>query len=182
MIPSSGFNDSANHQNPTSMPVEGKKNYGENVMLGKFKLTTSLMSQIAKTNDVTPTHDNVDTANQNFGDHLSEFKYGNFYQNGNFLYANYGEHDQSFPAIGDIRVNFTYAVCGQCSLMSQQQSEGDHYTFHPWEPEPHEDDAISTTCMSCCSLCSCADASCKALEVTSVDWFYTQVLSSGAII
>ncbi|MGZ8797374.1 MAG: TMEM43 family protein [Thermoanaerobaculia bacterium] len=108
-IDSSSFKESAGHQNPASMPYEGRDAQAEHVTLGAFTLTPSL---IGKMSDYEPLPVNDQSVAQLPAALRSKLK-----ANGNSFYAG---ADPTTPQLGDARINFSVVTPGDVSVVSKQ--------------------------------------------------------------
>jgi hypothetical protein len=105
LIDSSQFKQSAEHQNPTSMPYESESWTARDVALGAYTLSESLIAQISASEALPVSVDSLPAAIRD------EFKPG-----GEYLYRG---ASPSSPQIGDTRVRFLKIPEGPVSVVSQ---------------------------------------------------------------
>lgn len=93
VVRSNGFDDSFNHRNPSSMPVEARSYVAQNVNVGEFFLSDGLKSKISTFKQL-----RLDSRNIPEGNKAIMFD-GMVYHSVN----------PSHPQIGDVRIKFEYA-------------------------------------------------------------------------
>jgi len=115
LIDSSGFKESG-HDNPSKMAFESRDTQAQQVTLGAYKLSDSL---VGKMDDYEP----VALTDQDLAKIASKEASFKVAENAFFL----GEHPQD-PAIGDLRVSFSVVKPGDYSVVAKQSAS----TFEPF--------------------------------------------------
>jgi hypothetical protein len=115
-IESSNFKKPTRHQNPASMPYQSAEFLADEVSLGEFKLTRSLVGKINKTS-VLPV---ADLAN------IDSLPDATFHGNGIF----FGDNPSS-PQIGDLRITYQMVTPTDVSIISKQIDQ----SFEPYRAE-----------------------------------------------
>ena len=109
LIDSSSFKESAEHQNPSSMPFTGRSAQAEHVTLGAFNLTPSLLGQLDD-------YETVDVAEADLAKVPADLR-AKLKAAGNAFYLG---ADPQTPQIGAARVSFKVVKPGEVSIVSKQ--------------------------------------------------------------
>jgi hypothetical protein len=116
LINSSNFKKPAGHQNPTAMPYQSEEFLADDVSLGEFKLSGSLVGKINKTSLLSVS----DLAN------IDGIPNATFHGNGIY----FGDNPSS-PQIGDLRISYQIVVPTDISIVSKQSD----ISFEPYRTE-----------------------------------------------
>ncbi|MCP4690683.1 MAG: hypothetical protein GY859_21700 [Desulfobacterales bacterium] len=110
LIDSSSFRRSDSHRNPGSMPFQSREFVADNVTLGEFTLSGSL---IRKIDDARPLAvDRAESLPEALGDE------GDFYGQGFYI-----GQDPDSPRIGDVRITFRVVRPTEVSLVAKQTGD-----------------------------------------------------------
>jgi len=115
VINSRNFNQSQGHQNPSQMPYSGEEKQANNVTLGTFTLSKSLVNAITGR---TPVQISADTLPADLKNKLELSS--NYYYLGD---------NPSNPQIGDTRISFEVVKPGTVSIIARQTGK----TFEPYQ-------------------------------------------------
>lgn len=120
LISSSNFKKNQGHQNPTTKPYKSKSWVAENINLGAFNLSSSLVNRIDAWDTIPVTEEHLNKLPTNLAE---KFKVsgGSFYMG----------DDPTTPTVGDMRISFKVVKPTTVSLYAKQIGK----TFEPYTTE-----------------------------------------------